>query len=148
MLNLRARRSLVSATILALLMVIGLPAVVSAQGRGRGQERRYERRYERRNDDGRFSRRDRRKLEKFRNGHDARDGRWDGRGPRRNRYDRYDGDNYRNRYRYRNRVRRDNSLYRNSRYYQRDDDGYYRNSDGVDGGSILGGILGSILGGQ
>jgi hypothetical protein len=43
-----------------LLLLIALPATSFAQGRGRGQDRKF----------GRFV-----------NGHDARDGRWDGRGP-------------------------------------------------------------------
>ena len=42
------------------LFLLALPATSFAQGRGRGQEK---------------------KLDKFVNGHDARDGRWDGRGP-------------------------------------------------------------------
>jgi hypothetical protein len=45
---------------LSLLLLTALPAVAFAQGRGRGQEK---------------------KLDRFVNGHDARDGRWDGRGP-------------------------------------------------------------------
>jgi hypothetical protein len=43
-----------------LLLLIALPATSFAQGRGRGQDRKFSR---------------------FVNGHDARDGRWDGRGP-------------------------------------------------------------------
>jgi len=45
---------------MALFLLAALPAVTFAQGRGRGQEK---------------------KLDRFVNGHDARDGRWDGRGP-------------------------------------------------------------------
>ena len=45
------------------LLLAALPVVTSAQGRGRGRGQE-------------------KKLEKFINGHDARDGRWDGRGPR------------------------------------------------------------------
>ena len=47
----------------SLLLLTALPATSLAQGRGRG-----------RGQD--------KKLDKFVNGHDARDGRWDGRGPR------------------------------------------------------------------
>jgi hypothetical protein len=48
--------------VMSLFLLAVLPVVTSAQGRGRGwgQEK---------------------KLDKFVNGHDARDGRWDGRGP-------------------------------------------------------------------
>ena len=49
--------------VLASLFLLALPAASLAQGRGRG-----------RGQD--------KKLDKFVNGHDARDGRWDGRGPR------------------------------------------------------------------
>lgn len=45
---------------MGLMLMTALPAVAFAQGRGRGQEK---------------------KLDRFVNGHDARDGRWDGRGP-------------------------------------------------------------------
>ena len=48
--------------LVSLFLLSALPAVASAQGRGRG-----------RGQD--------KKLDKFINGHDARDGRWDGRGP-------------------------------------------------------------------
>jgi hypothetical protein len=44
----------------SLFLLAALPAMSFAQGRGRGQEK---------------------KLDRFVNGHDARDGRWDGRGP-------------------------------------------------------------------
>ena len=48
--------------LISLFLLAAVPVVASAQGRGRGwgQEK---------------------KLDKFVNGHDARDGRWDGRGP-------------------------------------------------------------------
>lgn len=49
--------------LLSLFLLAALPRMASAQGRGRG-----------RGQD--------KKLGKFINGHDARDGRWDGRGPR------------------------------------------------------------------
>jgi hypothetical protein len=70
-----------------------LPAMASAQGRGRG-----------RGQD--------KKLDKFINGHDARDGRWDGRGPQVTRV--------------RNRIYRGNSIYvpRNGQWgVDRDGDG-------------------------
>jgi len=46
--------------LMSLFLLAALPSVISAQGRGRGQQK---------------------KLDRFVNGHDARDGRWDGRGP-------------------------------------------------------------------
>jgi len=46
--------------ILSLFVLIGLPVMTTAQGRGHGQGK---------------------KADRFVNGHDARDGRWDGRGP-------------------------------------------------------------------
>ncbi|MFS8084399.1 MAG: hypothetical protein ACMG6H_02125 [Acidobacteriota bacterium] len=48
--------------LVSLFLLASVPALASAQGRGRG-----------RGQD--------KKLDKFVNGHDARDGRWDGRGP-------------------------------------------------------------------
>ena len=77
---------------LSLLLLSVLPAMASAQGRGRG-----------RGQD--------KKLDKFINGHDARDGRWDGRGPRASRV--------------RNRIRWDDRIYgsRNRRWLDRDGDG-------------------------
>ena len=87
------------AVIFALVVAIGLPALVNAQGRGRG-----------RGQD--------KKEEKFRNGHDARDGRWDGRGPRQ---DRDDDD-------------RDDDDFRRGRRRDRDDDNGYgrRNRDDIE----------------
>jgi hypothetical protein len=52
----------VKAILLGLVLVVAMPALTFAQGRGRGRDK---------------------KIEKFVNGHDARDGRWDGRGPNR-----------------------------------------------------------------
>jgi len=49
--------------LVSLFLLSALPTIASAQGRGRG-----------RGQD--------KKIDKFINGHDARDGRWDGRGPR------------------------------------------------------------------
>ena len=48
--------------LMSLFLLAALPVVTSAQGRGRGRGQE-------------------KKLDKFVNGHDARDGRWDGRGP-------------------------------------------------------------------
>jgi hypothetical protein len=62
--------------LVSLFLLSALPAIASAQGRGRGQDKKYG---------------------KFVNGHDARDGRWDGRGPRSTRVG--------------NRNRRGNSIY-------------------------------------
>jgi hypothetical protein len=81
------------AVILTLIIAIGLPSLALAnpqgRGRGRGQDK---------------------KAEKFKNRHDARDGRWDGRGPR----DRDDDDD---------RDDRDNGRGRRDRDRDRDDDG-------------------------
>lgn len=79
--------------LISLFLLAALPAMASAQGRGRG-----------RGQD--------KKLDKFINGHDARDGRWDGRGPRATRV--------------RNRIYRGNSIYlpRNRQWgVDRDGDG-------------------------
>jgi hypothetical protein len=46
--------------VVSLFLLAALPAMSFGQGRGRGQDK---------------------KLDRFVNGHDARDGRWDGRGP-------------------------------------------------------------------
>jgi hypothetical protein len=64
------RQNLLSVAMLALLLMLALPGIVLADNRDnqRGRDR---------------DRRDR-KCGKFINCHDARDGRWDGRGPRRN----------------------------------------------------------------
>jgi hypothetical protein len=51
----------ISLIVASLCLLAALPAISFAQGRGRGQEKKFDR---------------------FVNGHDARDGRWDGRGPR------------------------------------------------------------------
>ena len=61
----RTKHRGVLAVIFALLIAIGLPTLVNAQGRGHGRGHWKDK-----------------KAQKFRNGHDARDGRWDGRGPR------------------------------------------------------------------
>ena len=49
--------------LMSLFLLVSLPVVTLAQGRGRGRGQE-------------------RKIDRFVNGHDARDGRWDGRGPR------------------------------------------------------------------
>jgi hypothetical protein len=63
--KLSSTRNLVGILVLGLLMILGVSSNAMAQGRGR-----------------RASQLDR-KCEKFVNCHDARDGRWDGRGPSR-----------------------------------------------------------------
>jgi len=64
-------KKLMGAAALVLLLVLSVSADALAQGRGRGHGRGF--------DEGLG-----RKCGKFVNCHDARDGRWDGRGPRRN----------------------------------------------------------------
>lgn len=147
MMILSSKRSFVTATILSLLVAFALPIVAFADNdRGRGQDRRYERRDDRR-DYGRNNRdwKEKRKSRRFINGHDARDGRWDGRGPRGNWSNkRRTRDDY-----YRN-IRRNRNRYDN-RYRQNDrQDDYYNQGTSSNGGTreILGGILGSILSGQ
>jgi hypothetical protein len=61
--SMTVKRSLMLIVSLIMAVTLLLPACVSAQGRGHGRG---------------LSK----KSEKFVNGHDARDGRWDGRGPR------------------------------------------------------------------
>ena len=75
---------LVPALWLGLILLVAMPALSFAQGRGQGR--------------GRGSNLDK-KCEKFVNCHDARDGRWDGRGPSRTR----NGSIFRNRGIYRDR---------------------------------------------
>ena len=58
-------RNVVGSALLVLLMILSLSADVLGQGRGRRASRSYK------------------KCAKFVNCHDARDGRWDGRGPNR-----------------------------------------------------------------
>ena len=57
--NLRKRNRKILLMVASLLLLVALPVTSFAQGRGRGQQK---------------------KLDRFVNGHDARDGRWDGRG--------------------------------------------------------------------
>ena len=90
----------VKATLLALILLVATPVLTFAQGRGRG-----------RGQD--------KKAEKFVNGHDARDGRWDGRGPNRS-------STHRNR---RWRDRNDDNRYRRDRRVDRDGDGDFDRND-------------------
>ena len=71
--------------LIALMLMMAMPVTSLAQGRGRGRGR-----------DRDFDRSDR-KCAKFVNCHDARDGRWDGRGPRRRFDDRFRFRRFRNR---------------------------------------------------
>lgn len=64
----------ITAALVAALLMPFAPADVSAQGRGKNKKNKDK------------------KEEKFKNGHDARDGRYDGRGPDRDRRDRDDDD--------------------------------------------------------
>ena len=91
----------VKATLLALILLVATPVLTFAQGRGR--------------DRGRDK-----KIEKFRNGHDARDGRWDGRGPNRR------SNIHRNR---RWRDRDDDNRFRRNRRIDRDGDGDFDRND-------------------
>lgn len=61
------RRSFMRLSILAIVMMLLIPSYGYAQGRGHGRGQA-------------------KKFGKFINGHDARDGRWDGRGPKRKRF--------------------------------------------------------------
>src|SRR5215213_7133238 len=101
MTNLAGKLTVIRAAILALAVALVLPTAALAQGRGRGRGR------------DQSSHQDK-KDAKFKNGHDARDGRWDGRGPR-DRDDWDDDDNDRDRgSRRRNRDRdRDGTYNRN-----------------------------------
>ncbi len=80
---------------LSLLVLFGLPVMTSGQGRGRGQEK---------------------KLDRFVNGHDARDGRWDGRGPGFGRRSNVGNEIWRQR---QNRQFRDRQFERNNRWRDR-----------------------------
>lgn len=105
MLTSSSRRSLVFAAIFSVFAVITLPSLAFGS-QWRGQENRYERRNDRSSDN---YRREKRKQATFINGHDARDGRWDARGPYRKRsFERWERDRNRNRYAYRNRRRYQN----------------------------------------
>jgi hypothetical protein len=93
----KTKRTVLWTVVLMLVIAIGLPGVALAdppQGRGNGRGK------------SKISKQEK-KDAKFKNGHDARDGRWDGRGPRDRDDDDYDDDddNYRRR---RDRRDRDN----------------------------------------
>ncbi|HYO91033.1 MAG TPA: hypothetical protein VEQ40_05325 [Pyrinomonadaceae bacterium] len=94
----KGKRSALWALVLTLVVAVAAPVFAAApQGRGKGKGRGKDK-----------------KAEKFKNGHDARDGRWDGRGPRDDRGrddDDWDDDDDRGRGRRRDRDR------------DRDDDG-------------------------
>jgi hypothetical protein len=77
---------------MSLLVLVSLPVVSSAQGRGRGQQKKHDR---------------------FVNGHDARDGRWDGKGPQTGRRTNVGNEIWRHR---QNRNYRDRLFTRNERY--------------------------------
>lgn len=125
-----SKRNLVGILTVALLLVIAVPATSFGKDRGRrGRGRDF----------------DNRKCGKFINCHDARDGRWDGRGPRRNfsrwvwRNNRRDNDGWRWERRRDNRTRdsrwwsRDNRFrdinWRNRRNDNRWRDDRFRNND-------------------
>ena len=97
-------KNLVSMLAVVLLLIIAVPATSFGKDRGRR---------------GRGGDRDNRKCGKFVNCHDARDGRWDGRGPRRDssrwsrRNNRRDDDWRRDRWR--------NNTSRDTRWWSRDD---------------------------
>ena len=102
--------------VFGLIVVVSLPVTTSAQGRGRGRDKDFEK--------------SERKREKFINGHDARDGRWDGRGPSRSR-ERYFDDDFGRFRRQRNRDYYNDDYWRLRRMRHRgwnsyDDDGYRR----------------------
>src|ERR1051325_8161922 len=77
MTRVRHERRFLMTIFFGLVLLLALPAASMAQGRGRGRERGYNW--------------DNKKCAKFVNCHDARDGRWDNRGPRRNSYYRRNG---------------------------------------------------------
>lgn len=95
---LQGKRAALWAAVVMLLLTVAVPSVSFGQGRGRGRGQS-------------------RKSEVFRNGHDARDGRWDGRGPRGDRDDRDDRDD-------------DDDYYRRNRDDRYGRDRYGRNRNG------------------
>ncbi len=99
--HLRTRKGLLSTIILTAFLAVAIPATALGQGRGHG--RGHERGGHQTWNSG-----SNKKCAKFKNCHDARDGRWDGRGPR--------GDRVGNSTRYR-RVR--NRNYTQNRWLQR-----------------------------
>jgi hypothetical protein len=109
----RRRNNLIRTMFLGLILLLAIPAVSLAQGRGYGRGR------------GRGPDLDK-KCGKFVNCHDARDGRWDGRGPR-SRGIRV-GDIFRNR-RNRRIYRDDDIIFRRTRRVDRDGDGDFDRND-------------------
>jgi len=93
-----ATKSLFGILVLGLVVFVGMSTDAMGQGRGRGRGRGFDK-----------------KCEKFVNCHDARDGRWDGRGP--NRDSRFGNIFRRNR---RDRDRDDNRWERRRRHRDRD----------------------------
>ena len=79
--HLRTRKGVLSTIILTVFLAVAIPATALGQGRGHGkghgqtygQGRGYDQTWHNSNN---------KKCAKFKNCHDARDGRWDGRGPR------------------------------------------------------------------
>jgi hypothetical protein len=90
------------AMLLGVILLVALPALSFAQGRGRGRGLD-------------------KKAEKFINGHDARDGRWDGRGPNRNRSDYFRSRRWRD--------RDDDFRFGRNRRVDRDGDGDFDRND-------------------
>jgi hypothetical protein len=113
--KLSTSRKMFGIALMALLIVVS--ASMDAMGQGRGRRAR-----------DRFDRSDRfdRKCDKFVNCHDARDGRWDGRGPRRDRDDDF-RDRFRRNRRFRDRDRdRDfDTRWRRRRQRDRDFDRFW-----------------------
>lgn len=97
--------------VMSLFLLVSLPAMTSAQGRGRGLDK---------------------KQDRFVNGHDARDGRWDGRGARFGRRSNVGNDLWRQRQsrRLRNREFNRNDRFRDRRFELRrrtsDNDNFLR----------------------
>jgi hypothetical protein len=98
--NLTKGNKLAKAILLGLVLLVAMPALTFAQGRGRDRGRN-------------------KKTVKFVNGHDARDGRWDGRGPNRR--------NISHNRRWRNRD--DDNRFRRNRRLDRDGDGDFDRRD-------------------
>src|SRR2546423_4696090 len=75
------RQNFFGIIVMGLLLALAIPATALGQGRGRGQWRRQSANIAWPTRTTRLSKYDR-KCAKFRNCHDASEGRWDGRGPR------------------------------------------------------------------
>ena len=107
----RGESKLLIAIFFGVVLMLALPAAALAQGRGRGNGRGH---WSESNFD--------KKCAKFVNCHDARDGRWDNRGPRRNTY-------YRRNSIFGDRVGYRNRSYSTNDYWRRRHFTYRRNSD-------------------